>query len=182
MKLTPPEIKGCLDSMVVVVDTREQDNFAFKRRMDAIPCPKKREKLTSGDFSVQCTLPNGQTLSLKESIAVERKMSIDELAQCFTSGRERFEREFERFKAQGGTLMLLCENASWEKIFAGCYETKMAPQALTASILAWSARYGMRTFFCDEHYSGKMIYDILYRELKERLECLMLDSSQYTEK
>lgn len=170
LNLSPPEIKSCLDKMVILVDTREQDNFAFKRRMNAIPCPKKREKLTSGDYSAECPLPNGEVLSLKDMVAVERKMSIDELAQCFTSGRERFEREFDRFKAQGGTLLLLCENASWEKVLGGVYETKMTPQALTASILAWSARYGMRTFFCDEHFSGKMIYEILYRELKERLE------------
>lgn len=170
LNLSPPEIKNCLDKMVILVDTREQDNFAFKRRMNNIPCPKKREKLTSGDYSAECPLPNGETLSLKDIVAVERKMSIDELAQCFTSGRERFEREFDRFKAQGGTLLLLCENASWEKVLGGVYETKMTPQALTASILAWSARYGMRTFFCDEHFSGKMIYEILYRELKERLE------------
>lgn len=162
--------------MIVLVDTREQDNFAFKRRMNAIPCPKKREKLLSGDYSAECPLPNGETLTLKHTIAVERKMSIDELAQCFTNGRERFEREFDRFKAQGGILLLLCENASWEKIYAGCYETKVTPQALIASILAWSARYGMRTFFCDEHYSGKIIYDILYRELKEKLECIQADT------
>ncbi len=169
MILTIPQIKHCMDSMVILVDTREQDNISLKRRLDKMPVPKKREKLLSGDYSAKCTLPDGSEFSLADKVAIERKMSIDEICGNFCSGRERFTNEFKRYTDLGGRLYVLVENAGWEKILTGGYDTKMAPEALTASLMAWSARYNCHIMFCDPFYSGTIIYKTLYYELKEKL-------------
>ncbi len=46
----------------------------------------------------------------------------------------------------------------------------MKPQALVASLTAWLARYNCQLIFCKSETTGKLIKELLYRELKERLE------------
>ena len=67
-------------------------------------------------------------------------------------------------------MYILIENADWEKIYNGKYRSKMNEKALTASLLAFLARYDCQVIFCKEETTGKLIRDILYREIKERLE------------
>ena len=39
-----------------------------------------------------------------------------------------------------------------------------------ASVIAYMVRYNMNLIFCDEASSSRIIREILYRDLKERLE------------
>ena len=109
-------------------------------------------------------------MDLSNKVCVERKMSCDELCSCFCKGRPRFAREFERAKAAGAKVYLLVENATWETAYAGKYRSRMEPSAFVASLTAWLARYNCQILFCKPETSGKLIREILYRELKERLE------------
>lgn len=168
--MTPFEIRESLESMVLIVDTREQNTDRMKKRIEATGLPMERRKLNVGDYSCYCTLPGGQELSLEEEVVVERKMNIDELCNCFGRERKRFEREFERAKAFGTKVYLVVENGSWEHIYNGKYRSLLTPQALVASIEAFRARYGMQLDFCKDSTTGKLIKDILYRHLKERLQ------------
>lgn len=170
--MTPFEVKKALEQITVLADTREQPTLRFQRRMKAVGFPYIRRKLDFGDYSVMCTLEDGAELNLSGSVAIERKMSIDELCACFCYGRQRFEREFLRAKAAGARLYLLIENATWEKAFAGDYRSRMAPNAFVASLVAWLARYDCQLLFCTPQTTGKLIREILYRELKERLEAM----------
>ena len=167
----PVEVRDALDTLRIWVDTREQLTDQARRRYKSFGCPWVRQKLDFGDYSAAVDLPVGE-YSLAGQVAVERKMSIDELCQCFTHDRVRFEREFERAKAAGARLYLLIENASWELVYNGKYRSKMSPAALVASIMAWQARYDCRVEMCKSETSGRMIRDILYREAKERLNAL----------
>ena len=69
-------------------------------------------------------------------------------------------------------MYLLVENATWEKVYSGKYRSLFTPQALIASIDAFRARYGMQLDFCKAETTGRIIRDVLYRELKEYLEGL----------
>lgn len=158
-----------MESMVLLVDTREQETDRLKRRLGLTGLPYERKKLDVGDYSCKCTLPDGSTLDFSSRAAVERKMDLDELCQCFGRGRRRFEREFERAAETGCRLYLLIERADWEKAYAGEYQSLLSPQALIASINAFRARYDMQVDFCKEETTGRLIRDILYRELKEYL-------------
>jgi len=62
------------------------------------------------------------------------------------------------------------ENATWEDLWAHRYRSMMLPKALVASIVTFSVRYNMRFVFCKAETSGQMIREILYRDLKERIE------------
>lgn len=165
----PVEIEQTLDSMTVLVDTRERPTDYSEKRYAQFGRPYRREKLNVGDYSAEFVTPAGESISLKDRVVVERKNSIDELCMCYTTERGRFEREFERAKNSGIKLYLLVENATFESIYNGKYRSRMNPNALVASILAWLARYDCQIIFCKAETSGKIIHDILYYEMRERL-------------
>lgn len=163
--MTPFEVQAQLENMVVLVDTREQDTTSFRRRLREIGCSHERKKLDFGDYSARC-----DCLDLSNKVTIERKMSFDELCNCFCQGRKRFVKEFERAKQAGAKVYLLVENGSWEKAYNGEYRSQMDSKAFIASMTAWLARYNCQIVFCESRTSGKLIKEILYRELKERLE------------
>ena len=165
----PVNVRQTLKTMRILVDTREQKTDRAERRYASFGCRWHREKLDFGDYSAEVTLPNGEIFSLSSLVCIERKFGIDELAHCYCQDRKRFEREFERAKQAGAKVYLLIENGSWEDVYGGKYRSRMSPEALAASIQAWLARYNCQLMFCKEETSGRLIRDVLYRELKERL-------------
>lgn len=164
------EIDRMLDSMTVLVDTREQDTPALRARLNGLGRPFKRCKLDYGDYSAEIIKPDGTVISAAKKIAVERKMSLDELCSCFTKERSRFEREFIRAKNDGARMHLLIENASIDKAMDHEYGSKMAPKSLTSSIDAWSERYDIKVWFCQRRHIGERIGSILRYGIKVLLE------------
>lgn len=167
----PVEVKSALESMVCLVDTREQDTPRLRARLKDMGCQWERKKLDFGDYSVKCDI-----LDLSGNVTVERKMDLDELCNCYCKDRKRFEREFERAKQSGAKVYLLVEDGSWEDAYSGKYRSRMSPESLVASIQAWLARYNCQVIFCQPQTTGRLIRDILYRELKEALEKYEPDS------
>ena len=166
----PIELQKCLDSLVLLYDTREQPTERLQKRLLQTGLKVERRKLCVGDYACECTLPDGNVLDFSDKFAIERKMNLDELCLCFGKERKRFEREFERAKDMGCKVYLIVENGTWEKAYSGKYRSMYNPVALVASIDAFRARYNMQLDFCREEMTGKLIRDILYREAKEVLE------------
>lgn len=165
----PSEIDDIMRTFTICVDTRERETEQSKLRYKQFGCPYKREKLNVGDYSAVLYLPDGKKLSLADKCVIERKLGYAELCSCFAQDRGRFTREFERAKESGTKVYMLLENSSWEMAYAGKYRSKMAPQSLIASMLAWLARYNCQIIMCKSETSGRLIHDILYREAKELL-------------
>lgn len=163
------EIDTALKTLTVLVDTREQPTLRLKKRIKDMGVPAVRRKLDFGDYSAAVTLSGGSEYSIEKAVCIERKMDIDELCGCFCKDRARFAREFERAKKAGAKTYLLVEDASWEKIIRHNYMSLMVPNALVASITAWLSRYNCVLIFCQPETSGRLIKEILYREMKERL-------------
>lgn len=173
--MTVFEIEDCLRSMQIVVDSNEQPSKRAFKRYESFECPYIRQKIDYGDYTYNFILPSGEwRYKLKQRIypdvSIERKADLVELSQCFCQSRKRFEKEFQRALMNHASMYLLVEDATWESLINGKYGTKYNPKAYFASITAWQARYGIKTIFCKAETSGKIIKEILYRELKERLE------------
>lgn len=168
------EEKEILETFRIVVDTREQNTPRAARRFAAFGVPIERATLRFGDYCANITLPAGDLMRISDTLTprcvIERKMSLDELAGCFTRGRDRFRREFARAKEAGAKIYLLVEGGSWEAIERHRYRSKFNPTAFTASLVAWMIRYDAGVIFCKAEDSGRMIREILYRDIKERLE------------
>lgn len=165
------EIDKTMETLTIAVDTREQNTALSRLRCKSFGYPYTRQKLDFGDYSAFVTVGN-EIISLANKVAIERKYDLSELAMCFCGERKRFEAEFERAKASGARLYILCENGSWEKAYAGEYRSLMTPKALVASMTAWLARYNCQILFCEASTSGKLIGEILKREMKEYLKGL----------
>lgn len=169
------EIEDALSAFRIIVDTREQDTPKAAARYKSFGVPHDRRTLAYGDYCGDIALPEHESLYVPDKpigarCVIERKMNLDELAGCFTRSRDRFEREFERAVSNNARVFLLVENASWEAIYGKRYRSRFAPKAFIASLTAWTIRYGMTPIFCKAETSGKVIKEILYRDMKERLE------------
>lgn len=168
--MNPFELRESLENITLLVDTREQATKRLQDRIENTGLFYKRKKLDVGDYSCECKLPSGEVIDFSNKVVIERKMNLDELCLCFGRERKRFEREFERAKEKGCKVYLLVENANWEKAYNGKYRSLLTPNALIASLNAFRVRYGMQIDFCKEETTGKLIRDILYREVKNYLE------------
>ena len=169
MKYSPVEIEKMLDSIQIIVDTREHVNDSLKKRMEGFGRPSVRKALSYGDYSAQYSLPDGEMQTLENSVVIERKYGISEICTNFTQGRERFKREFEKAISDGAKIHIIIENATWEDIYAGRYRSKLNPTSLVASILAWCSRYNITLHFCRSESTGRLIADILHYSLREEL-------------
>lgn len=164
------QIDNCISSMEILVDTREQDTDRARRRLALLPCPHCRVALPYGDYSYSFVQPSGLLTPMGGKFAIERKMSLDELAGCFTYERARFEREFERARSAGAKMMLFVENASFENLLNGKYRSRLNPEAFIASLTAWEIRYGFHVIMCKEETTSRLLYEYCKRDLKERLQ------------
>jgi len=162
---TDREIKRAVDSMVIIVDTREQETEQLAQRLATLGHQYRREALDAADYMVEYQTAEGNTVRLP--VAVERKMSLDELATCFTSERERFQAEMERLLKAGVKTYLLVEKASWEKIQTKDYRSQMPVASFIASLLWWSVHYDFKVIFCKSSTSGWLIGKILQYEVCE---------------
>lgn len=163
------QLNKVLDTLTLLVDTREHETAEYKRRLREIGLPHERQALSYGDYSAKCKLPNGEWYSLKDKFVIERKMSLEEVCGNFTTHRDRFKAEFERAKADGARVVILVENGSWTGIYTGRYSVKVRPASFIASILAFEARYNTHVHFVDKPLSPYLIRDILYYTMREHL-------------
>ncbi len=169
------EIADIMETFRVVCDTREHMTQKAEMRFKAFNAPVQRLALSYGDYCADVSIGGRTSLydasgSISPKCVIERKMSLDELAMCFCRGRGRFQREFERASANKAKVYLLTENGSWEAIINHRYKSRFSPQAFLASLTAWAARYDIVPLFCRADTSGKLIREILYRDMKERLQ------------
>ena len=178
--MSPFDEKAVLASLEILIDNREQDTDRARRRYSTFGVPFRRATLSYGDYTYNATLPDGSQIhdtdqTVLPLAAVERKMDLTELANCFVNRknektRDRFRREFERAAEQNSRIFLIVENASWENLYNGRYRSKFSPAAFVGSLTAWMVRYNLNLIFCKEETSGRLIREILYRDLKERIE------------
>ena len=172
--MRPKDIKSVISSMTVLVDSREQDTERARWRYASIGLPVERCTLDYGDYSYNATLPDGRRIyDLSErvvpAVSIELKMNIDELATCFGSGRDRFEREFDRAHAASAQMWLLVEGGNWEGVYDHRYKSRMSSASLAGSIFAFCERYNLRLIFCTERTTGRIVRGILTRNLEDRL-------------
>ena len=154
---TDSEIKKALSELTIIIDSREQVNFHISSWLDGKGIKHITRALETGDYSAML---DGETF--EDEVVIERKANIDEIAGNFTAGRERFEREMIRAKANGIKVFLIIENASWHDIMLHNYHSQLKPQSLIASLLSWQVRYNITVMFCRQDETAQLLYATLY--------------------
>lgn len=163
-RYTDSELKKALSKLVVLTDSLEQVNGHILSWLDKKGIPHTERALETGDYSAQF----GE-YSFEDEVVVERKANLDEIAGNLTSGRDRFEREFTRAKANSTKVFLVVENASWSDIFLHNYRSKVKPESFAATLLSWQVRFNLTITFCKPTETANIIYKTLYYWVRNRL-------------
>lgn len=172
--MEPHDIDNCIESMTIYVDSREHPGEEYDRRCETFGVPYERKHLNYGDYTYSFTKPDGNVAFSEEPISgdavIERKMSLDELSGNLCQEHDRFVREMERAKEHNASIYLIVENGTWEKIINHRYKTRFNNKAYLRRLLGLVVRYGVKVVFIQKELSGRMIREILEKELRVRLE------------
>ena len=143
--------------MKIIIDSREQLPYKFES-------PSEVGTIPIGDYSI-CGLEN--------HIAIERK-ELNDLIGCLTTSRDRFERALHKAQALDYFAMII--EASLSDLANGHYRSQMGPKSAVQSLLAFSVRYRMPIFFCENRKYGTRITESLLckyaREIKKKFELI----------
>lgn len=171
-RYTKTELDNLLDTLTVLVDTREQKNRHILNYFDEHEIDHKSKKLNYGDYSFM--LPENEELGIAKDIyfndqlAIERKASLEELSSNFTQRRQQFENEL--IRANSCKLVLLVEDGrGYENILQHNYNTQYNPKSFIGSLMAFTARHDIGIRFLNAKYSGNFIRFIFHYWLREYL-------------
>lgn len=170
-KFTDNEIKKLLKDLVIIVDTREQQNQHILDYFNQKEINYEIKKVDAGDYTVKLSACPEMNLlrDIYIPVTIEKKNSVDELAGSFKD-RTRFENEFIRAAGSNTKIFLLVEDGhGYENIVRGNYQSQYEPKALLASLKTFESRYNITTTFLDKKYSGNFIYHTLKYYLYESL-------------
>lgn len=165
------ELKKLLDTLTIVVDTRENVNDHILRYLHEKKIPHVNKKLDTGDYSAM--IPKNPELGIMRDIyldaCLERKNSVDEITGNLQKDtRKAFENELIRSKDK--PFVLICEDLEgYEKILRGDYRSRYDPKALLGTLKTFEARYGFSIVFMDKKFSGNYIYHHFYYYAREYL-------------
>ena len=165
MILTDKVMSDILEDLVIIVDTREQKNEHIIKFFKDNGIKYEISKLDTADYSFR--LPHFPELGCDRKVLVEKKNSLDEIAGNFTKDRARFTREFERVTDEH--VHLVIENATWKKVSNKSWRSAFTSQSMMASLMTYSIRFNLKTWFVPIDESPKLIYNIIRYELFEQL-------------
>ncbi|MHC1683436.1 MAG: ERCC4 domain-containing protein [Clostridiaceae bacterium] len=185
-KFTDTEIKKLLkENLVILVDTREQQNKHVLEYFDEKKVRYKTQKIDEGDYTAIITkCPDiGIHRDIYFPVAVERKNSVDELANNLaekTDSRDdiRLIRELQRAKAKGIKITLIVEDKNgMENIRQGKYRSLYKPQSFLGRLSSIQDLYLQDTIFTSRDSTGFEIYRKLYYGVRNYLKELTTNIS-----
>lgn len=166
-KFTDTEIKKLLkENLMILYDTREQQNQHILDYFDSKKVPYKRKKIDEGDYTAIITKREemGIYRDLYFPVAIERKNSIDELAgnlaeKTDTHDDIRLMRELRRAKEKGIKMFLVVEDERGLKnIKTGNYRSLYKPVSFMARLKSLQDQFLNGTSFVNKVDSGEEIF------------------------
>jgi ERCC4-type nuclease len=170
--MTDKHIQEYLNEMVIICDTRENENSHIIEYFKKNNIKYVVRGLKFGDYSFE--FPEMSRLGedakpFEFKIAIERKASLEEISGNLAQNRERFENEFSRAMAVKAKMILMVESGSYEDILNHKYRTDLNPKSFLASIFAFKTRYNLGFEFVPKHLAGLFIYGTLKFYFREYL-------------
>ncbi len=133
---------------MILIDTREQQPYEFK-------IPSRPATLETGDYSIAGS---------SGLMSIERK-TVDDLVQCLSYDRERFEKELARSRKL--EYFALVVEGSLSDLAQGHYKSDMSPKSVVQSLVAFSVRYRAPIFFCESRAYGQRITESLLEKYEK---------------
>lgn len=159
-KYTDTEMKQLIESVVILVDTKEKVNNHLIEYFDKQNIKHKTKALDYGDYSFM--IPKDESLSIPRDlyfdnkIMVERKANLEEISTNLTKERDRFEKELTLAPKE---KIILIENANYSDVVLGNYNTQYNKKSFWASIHSFWHKYNIPIVFMpDNKFSGIFIW------------------------
>ncbi|EOO23475.1 hypothetical protein IIU_07036 [Bacillus cereus VD133] len=152
------ELKEIMDTLEIIVDTREQKNQHVLDYFRKKKVPFKIRTMKTCDYSAMIpkNIEMGITRDIYLSAGLERKNGVDELVESIKD-RTRFENEL--IRASKNPFVLYVEDSQgYQKILKGEYRSKYKPEALLGSLKTFEVRYNFSTVFLPPSTTGNYIY------------------------
>jgi len=157
--------------LTILVDTREKENTHILELFDKAKIVHKKKALKYGDYSFM--IPKNEVLNIPrdmyfdKQIVIERKGSLEELSSNLTNSRDRFEKELSLAPANKA---LVIENADYEKLIKGDYNTQYNKKSFFASLHKFWFKYNIPfVFMPDSKYTGVFIRGYFEQYLRNYL-------------
>lgn len=165
------EIKQILDSLTVIVDTREKANQHVLQYFKDKKIPFVIKTLKTADYG--CFIPKSEELGINRDIylndCIERKSGIDEITGNLSKDkRSAFTNELIRASQHPFTLVCEDENG-YGNILSGNYRSEYDPKALLGTLKTFEARYNFSIVYLNPKYTGNYIYYSFYYACREYL-------------
>jgi len=122
------------NKFTILVDSREKKPYSFS----SCDCLVEVAHLVTGDYSVA---------GLKDEVAIERKSKADAYG-TIGQARARFEDELRRMANMDYAAIVV--ESSMADFLKPPAHSELHPNSAINSLLAWSVRYGVHVFFCDD--------------------------------
>jgi len=152
--------------MIILIDSREQKPLLVTQIGNPFFKGLKFDisGLQTGDYSIK----GMHTPDCEHSITIERK-SMEDLFMSCGNHRERFEREYKRMAEFDHAELVIEHDLSF--LFKHPPElSEMLSKAVYRTIVAWSQRYQVHTWFCpNRQFAEKHVFVSLNRFYKDRL-------------
>jgi ERCC4-type nuclease len=162
------EIKKIMSTLTILVDTREQRNEHIIAYLVEKKIPHESIKLDVGDYSAK--IPANPELGIIRDLflpeAIERKNSIDELAQTIKD-EARWEHELVRSRKL--TYFAVLVEDDYSNLIDGNYRSQYNSKALQGRIKSYEAQFGFTTVFVPKLLSGHYILTELYYRARHEL-------------
>ena len=171
MYFTDGQLKKLIKSMVILVDTRQQQNKHITDYFDAKNVAYKTKALPFGDYSFM--IPKNEQLGIPRDLVfynhmmIQRKASLQELSGNLSTDRSRLEKELALAPER---KVLLVQNASYADLVNGKYRTDYKPVSFMATLQTFWHRYDFPIMWMpDRRYSGLFIRQYCEYYIKELL-------------
>lgn len=161
-KFTDKMMKKILDSLVILVDTRENANKHIIDFFEKKKIPYSVEKLQFGDYS--CKIPKG-TLDMfttdiyfTNDFVIERKASIDELAGNLKEDGARLKKELAHLNMYQIKYLVYVEDKNFEEnLRTGSFRSQYDPYTLMRRLYCLESEYNTVFVPVDKKIIGSKI-------------------------
>ncbi|MGL4571724.1 MAG: ERCC4 domain-containing protein [Clostridium sp.] len=164
-------IDKILDTITIIVDSREKSNDHILSVFNQYKIPYKVEGLKFGDYSA--FIPKNEKLGITEDyyftdiISIERKNSLNEIGGNLSTNRARFKRELTRVK--DGYLIIMIEGNTYKDIIYKNYKNKLEPNSFLGSMHGLWSEFKYPFVFIDKDASAVFIQKTLHYFIRNKL-------------
>lgn len=169
---TEKQLRELLSHLVILMDSREQNNKHITDVWDKNNVKYKQKALKTGDYSFYMEacpeLGFIRDTYFTDELCIEKKFGVDEIASNLVEKDERFMRELTRMQSIE-TVYIIIEDDSLNDIMNHNYRSKYNELSFLRTLLTTQKRSNFYLYFCPKNKMAEFIYEICRNILTDKI-------------